>query len=384
MINLKIMKTNIWIVMMGLGIFYSCKNEPVISKEKKIDSIPVVEVNAKQMQTMGIELESLQEQTMSDFVLANGIIDVPPESRAVVTAKMEGFVKHSNLLIGDYISQGQVLTVLETPRLIMLQEDYLTAKNQIIFLQQEFDRQTKLSLEDVGAKKNLQKIASELQMAKIKLASLEKQLQFIGLNANGIGINNISSQFSVVSPISGYIKNIYIAKGQSVLPETVLFEVTSKEHLHVELQVFEKDISKIKKGQKVYFQSPNLGSQTFEGDVFLIGQSFDSQTKTVNIHVHFEEKNTPFLPNMYINARIAVGESKVLAIAEEAVVQEGDESLIFYTTDKKHFYPTPIKIKNREAGLVAFEFIKQVPPSAWIVKKGANFLQAATEPAEEE
>ncbi|MCU0437851.1 MAG: efflux RND transporter periplasmic adaptor subunit [Raineya sp.] len=378
------MKINIWIAVIGLGVFYSCKNETIISKEEKTDSIPVVKVNAKQMQTMGIELENLQEHAMNDFVLANGMIDVPPESRAVVTAKMEGFVKHSNLLIGDYVSQGQVLTVLETPRLIMLQEDFLTVKNQIVFLQQEFDRQTKLSLEDVGAKKNLQKIASELQTAKVRMASLEKQLQFIGLNPNAITLNNISSQFTVTSPISGYIKNIHIAKGQSVLPETVLFEITSKDHLHVELQVFEKDIVKIKKGQKVYFQSPNLGNQVFEGDVFLIGQSFDSQTKTVNVHVHFEEKNTPFLPNMYINARIAVGESKVLAITEESVIQEGEESMVFYTTDKKHFYPTPIRVKNREGGLIAFEFIKQIPASSWIVKKGANFLQAATEPAEEE
>jgi cobalt-zinc-cadmium efflux system membrane fusion protein len=378
------MKLKIWIAIIGLGVFYSCKNEPAISKEEKTDSIPVVKVNAKQMQTMGIELESLQEHAMNDFVLANGMIDVPPESRAVVTAKMEGFVKQSNLLIGDYVSQGQVLTVLETPRLIILQEDYLTAKNQIVYLQQEFDRQTKLALEDVGAKKNLQKTASELQMAKVRLASLEKQLQFIGLNTNHVTVNSISSQFTVISPISGYIKAVHIAKGQSVLPETVLFEITSKEHLHVELQVFEKDISKIKKGQKVYFQSPNLGNQMFQGDVFLIGQSFDNQTKTVNIHVHFEEKNTPFLPNMYINARIAVGENKVLAIAEEAIVYEGDESLIFFTTVKKNFYPTPIKIKNRDGGLVAFEFIKQVPASAWIVKKGANFLQTATEPAEEE
>jgi len=379
----KIERMGIWVLFV---VLYSCQNQidTNTKNEEKTDSIPVVEVNDKQMKTMGIELASLQEHAMNDFVLANGVLDAPSSNKAIVTAKMEGFVKQSAWLVGDYVSQGQVLTVLETPRLIGLQEEYLTVKNQIVFLEQEFVRQTRLSTEEVGAKKDLQKTSVELQNAKIRLASLERQLQFVGVNANGLTTSNLSPQFAVVSPISGYIKTIQISKGQSVSPETVLFEVVNKDNLYLKLQVFEKDIQKLQKGQKVYFQISSMGEETFEGEVFVISQNFDLENKTTSVHVAFKAPTKDFMPNMYANARIAIGETQVLAIAEEAVIQDGDESILFFTTDKKHFYPTTIKVKNRESGLISFEWTKPIPKSAWIVKKGANFLQAATEPKEEE
>lgn len=378
------MKKIAFIVLLGF-VFYACQKEnnkqekqTLTTEEKAI----AVQVSEKQMQTMGISLGKLEKKKVSEFVLANGMIDVPPESRAIVTAKIDGFIKKCDLLIGNFVQKGQVLAVLESPRLLTLQEEYLSVKNQLIFLEQEFQRQSRLDAEEAGLKKNLQKITTDLQSAKIRLASLEKQLQFVGIGTNNLQASNISASFAVLSPISGYVKSISVAKGQNVLAETTLFEIVSKEHLHIELQVFEKDIAKVRKGQKVYFQSPHLGEQTYEGEVFLIGQTFDVQSKTANVHVHFEEKDKSFLPGMYVNARIAVGESEALAISEGAVVQEGDESFIFYTTDQKDFYQVPIKIKKREENWVIIELLKEIPENAIVVEQGAIYLQAAMQKEE--
>lgn len=364
---------------------WSCQKENTeIQQAQRHEEGIAIEVSAKQMQTMGISLGKLEKKKVNEYVLANGMIDVPPESRAIVTSKIEGFVKKCDLLIGDFVAQGQVLMVLETPRLLALQEEYLNTKNQIVFLEQEFQRQSRLDAEEAGLKKTLQKTTADLQSAKIRLASLEKQLQFIGTQTNNLQVANMTSSFAVVSPISGYIRSVNVAKGQNVLAETVLLEIVSKEHLHIELQVFEKDIAKVRKGQKVYFQSPHLGEQIFEGEVFLIGQAFDLQGRTINVHVHFEEKDTPFLPNMYISARIAVGENESLAVSEEAIVQEGEESFLFYTTDKKHFFQMPIKVQKREGNWVVFELPKAIPDTTWIVEKGAIYLQAASQGDAEE
>jgi cobalt-zinc-cadmium efflux system membrane fusion protein len=369
-----------------LAVFVgACQSKEVsLEAQKKEEVITAIKVSAKQMQTMGIRLGKIEKKKVEEFVLANGTIEAPPESKAIVTAKMEGFVKKCDLLIGDYVKQGQVLTILETPRLLVLQEEFLNTKNQIVFLEQEFQRQSRLDAEEAGLKKNLQKTTNDLQSAKIRLASLEKQLQFVGINTNSLQIGNMSASFAVVSPISGYIRSVNIATGQKVLAETSLFEIVSKEHLHIELQVFEKDVAKIRKGQKVYFQSPHLGDKTFEGEVFLIGQAFDMQSKTINVHVHFEEKETPFLPGMYISARIAIGENEAIAVSEGAVVDEGEESFLFYTTDKTQFYQVPIKVHRREGTWVVFELLKAIPESAWIVEQGAMYLQAATQGQEEE
>jgi hypothetical protein len=63
-------------------------------------------------------------------------------------------------------------------------------------------------------------------------------------------------------------------------------------------------------------------------------------------------------------------------------VQEGEEAFLFYTTDKRHFYQVPIKIQKREGDLVAFEPLKPIPQAAFIVEKGALYLQASTQEEE--
>lgn len=375
---------NLQIFVVLISLLLSCQKVAESEKEvtQNLQENPFIELNATQIQTMGIRLGKLQKRKISEFILANGMIDVPPESRAIVTAKMEGFVKKCDLLIGDFVQKGQIIAVLENLRLISLQEEYLNTKNQIVFLEQEFARQSRLDEAEAGTKKNLQKVSTDLQSAKIRLASLEKQLQFVGINPASLQASSIGATFVVTAPISGYVKSVNIAKGQNVLAETVLFEIVSKEHLHIELQVFEKDITKIKKGQKVYFQSPNLGEEVFEGEVFLIGQNFDVQSKTANVHIHFEEAGKPFLPGMYVNARIAVGESEFWAVPEGAIVQEGEENFIFYTTDQKHFYQMPIKIKKREENWVAIELLKEIPENAIVVEQGAIYLQGAMQKEE--
>jgi cobalt-zinc-cadmium efflux system membrane fusion protein len=145
-IKSKKMRTTIFIAL--LGLISACQSKESSSEtQKKENTIPSVEVSAKQMQTMGISLGKLEKKKVDEFVLANGMIEAPPESKAIVTAKMEGFVKKCDLLIGDFVRQGQVLTILEAPRLLTLQEEYLNTKNQLIFLEQEVQRQRSRSEE---------------------------------------------------------------------------------------------------------------------------------------------------------------------------------------------------------------------------------------------
>ena len=57
----------------------------------------------------------------------------------------------------------------------------------------------------------------------------------------------------MVSPIEGYIRTVEVKTGQYVKPETEMFEIVNIEHIHADLMVFEKDMHKVKVGQRVKF-----------------------------------------------------------------------------------------------------------------------------------
>ena len=57
------------------------------------------------------------------------------------------------------------------------------------------------------------------------------------------------------------IRDRYIAASD------VILEIVDTSHLHLELAVFEKDILKIKVGQKIKFTVPEASKEIFDADV---------------------------------------------------------------------------------------------------------------------
>lgn len=57
-----------------------------------------------------------QEMDFPKTIPANGMIDVPPQNKAVITAIMGGYVKGIPFLVGDVVKEGQSLLYIENHR----------------------------------------------------------------------------------------------------------------------------------------------------------------------------------------------------------------------------------------------------------------------------
>ena len=82
-----------------------------------------------------------------------------------------------------------------------MQEEYLTTASEIIFAEQELARQKELNEGNAGAKKNLQSTTAELSSLQTRRASLQQQIQLMGINLNSLSNENLKSILGVTSPI---------------------------------------------------------------------------------------------------------------------------------------------------------------------------------------
>ena len=81
-----------------------------------------------------------------------------------------------------------------------------------------------------------------------------------------------------------------------------LLEIVNTDHIHLELSVFEKDILKIKKDQKIEFKIPESSDKTFDAAVHLVGTSINTD-RTIKVHGHInDEESNNFISGMYIEA----------------------------------------------------------------------------------
>lgn len=350
-----------------------------------------IKITAEQFKNLNPELGHFSEIAMNDEIKVTGMVDVPPENLASVSIPISGFVKTifaNNSLPGRYVTKGTVLATVESIEYIQMQQDYFQAIAHAAFLEKDLERQQALGAEDIGVKKKLQQAEAEFNSNQALIKALEAKLRIIGINVATLKKGEILSLINVTSPISGYIKNTNINTGKSVNSNDVLFEIISKEHLHVELKVLEKDAYKIQKGQKVIIDEQRLGDKV-SATVFLVGQTFEDETKAINIHVHLdnEQQEQKLIPGMFVNARILTGTRMTRSLPESAVIRAPDGNFILVLEKQNNkevvFRKIPVKLGTLQGKKIEIQLAGDLDGSRSIVIDKVHFLSGMSGTDEE-
>ena len=177
---------------------------------------------------------------------------------------------------------------------------------------------------------------SENNAMKGKISSLEgtigaisSKLKAIGINPASVTNSNFISVISIHTPISGYVTQVHTNIGAYVNPTDELFRIVDTKHLHTELTVFEKDVQKLKIGQKVRFTLANESIKR-TAKVYLIGKEINNE-RTEHIHCHLDKEDTKLLPGMYLKALVETGNKNVTALPEKAVIEFQGRKYFFVT-----------------------------------------------------
>src|SRR3546814_17868546 len=110
---------------------------------------------------------------------------------------MAWIVRKANYLIGSYVKKGSELVVIEHPEFIKLQEEYLAVLSSLGYPEAEYKRQQTLDSANIAARKALQRAESEYRTARARILSLEKQLDYMGLDPANVADGQKPSTFSV-------------------------------------------------------------------------------------------------------------------------------------------------------------------------------------------
>lgn len=316
-----------------------------------------------QFNALGVKVDSLPKRNLGTYVEANGELEVPPQNQAEVTAVIGANVKDIKVIEGEKVKKGQVLAYLAHPDLIQLQTDYITNWNDLQFLEQEYERQTKLYEDKITSGKDFQKLKSDYNSKVGVVTGLEAQLQLIGISVTNLQENKITQTVAVRSPIAGYVRLVEVKVGQYVNPETSMFEIINNEHVHADLMVFESDVHKVKEGQKVQFSVESLPDKLLTATIYSVGQSFENDPKAVHIHAEIDNKEGHLIPGMYVRGRIIVDDYLSYALPEEAVVREGEKYFIFNAEKEDQewaFQPVEVVVGAKDNGWVEIKLLEQV------------------------
>ncbi|CAD0001976.1 efflux RND transporter periplasmic adaptor subunit [Flavobacterium salmonis] len=377
------------ILLLSIFLFISCGEKKTEKEHAEEKSETEVALTEKQAKTIGIETGSIEMKNLNTIIKANGYTAVPPQNRADVSTLIGGVVKDIFVLEGTFVAKGKTLATIQNLEVSEMQEEYQSAVANIEYLEQEFKRQKTLSEENVNPRKTFQEVKSKLASERAKAQAAKNKLQALNVNPKGS-----TSLVPIVSPISGYVGNINITKGAFAETGVTLFEVVDNSQMHLDLNVFEKDLGKISIGQEVDFILTNQSNKAIKGKIFGINKSFSNESKTVAVHARINPGNTKdLISGMYVAANINISNQTVPALPKDAIVKNGEKYFIYIEESGKeevvkneehrkegenhkeiHFKAVEVSVGTTDLGYTEVKLIEEIPSDAKIVIKGAYYL----------
>lgn len=401
----------------GLYIFTSCnqtappEDAEIVSQHAHKDTIEEVVddlvITSRQFKAAGIELGKVGTTSLTGSIKVSGRLEVPPQNRASISVYVGGIIKSIRVSPGSYVTKGQTVMTLEHPDFLKLQEEYTSAKSNLTFLEQDYQRKKELLAENATSQKNFQEAESKYNIEKGRLTSITSQLSILGISVAELNKGNITNVISLRSPISGYVTQVQGSIGAYAEPNKMLFEVVDNSNILVRLDVYERDFYKLKKGQKISIVLPNQDNAEIEGRITTLGKAMDNTTKSIAVYAEIRNnKRQDLIPGIFVNAFIYVDGHAATVVPTETVIRSGEKQYVFIVNEELCSKPNvpgkdphsvkdasgnviplayrmiEVKTGSESAGVVEINPEEDLRPTDQLVVKGGYFLMSALKSGE--
>lgn len=331
---------------------------------------------------IGLETAVAERRTMNQSISAPGRLVPDPDGVAVVSPFIESSVNSVFVTLGDQVKKGDLLVCLTSPEIGMLRAEYGKSEAELAIAKSNFARIEKLHTEKIVPDRSLQEAESALKVAEVDFEYAGKKLLALGINKSEIEhpptghSDAVGSTVHIHAPITGVITSRAASIGQKVGVSDRLFEIVDLSKLWLEADVFEKDVSMVKKGGAVRIEVSACPGEYFTGTIRFVGGTVDPDTRTVKVVATIANKDRKLKPGMFARTSILVGEKTAVVVVPKEAVLEDESLAVVFVKESEGYHRHVVKTGIAESGWV--EITKGLNEGDVVVTKGAYQLKSKT------
>lgn len=291
-------------------------------------------------------------------------------ARAVLTR--EERIQRENLRDAREVQQAQAeletaqLTARSAEAAVVRQQKAVEAAEALVASQQRAVQTARAQAEAVRSEAREADAAAA--GARQAVRSALSQLALLGASSGG------SNQVTITTPIDGEVQSRPVNAGQVVAAGEAICSVLNTHTVWVESDAFEKDLPRIRTGQRVAITADAVPNRTFDGTVSYIGGGVDAETRAVRVRTVVPNPGEVLKPNMFVRALIAAGAGSAVTVPVEALQEQGGEQVVFIQESEDAYRRRVVKVGPNLGNQVVIE--SGVKPGAKVVTRGAYQLLA--------
>lgn len=360
----------------GCGKKEEAKKEESAEKSKAKDGRVVLPPEV--MKNVRFKSEPASSTPLPQAIEVTAAI-VPNQDRLFnVTPRIRGRVVEVHVSVGGAVTRGARLALFDSTELGEVRAEYVKAKTMLGLTKNNYEREKRLFEQKISAQKEMLAAETEYRRTEAEVRLLGEKLQLYGLSEHEISSLEGShgrSLYTLVSPASGVVTEKDITVGEVVESGKKIFTVADLSVVWIFLDIYEKDLSKVKIGQNVTVRIGAYPDRTFTGKVTYLSDVMDEKSKTVKARVEIVNPNRLLKPGMFAEARIETraGIEKKITVPKEAVFLLDEGPVVFIEKDGA-FFPRRVETGKELASRV--EILNGISENEKIVVEGGYYLKA--------
>lgn len=210
----------------------------------------------------------------------------------------------------------------------------------------------------------------------------EERLRVLGVDPGALDGEHFPSRFPVKSPVAGEVLAAEVSIGEAVAPGTPLFHVGNLDLVWVLLDVFERDLSRVSRGQEVRFTVDAWPGEAFAGVIDWVGSVVEADSRTIEVRLIVENADHRLKPGMFGRADLGANDpaaAPTVVVPAEAV-QEVEGRASVFVEEEGAFEARAVTLGLKNA--VEVQVLSGLEPGEPVVVKGAFTLKSELAKAE--
>jgi membrane fusion protein, heavy metal efflux system len=331
----------------------------------------------------GGHAEQEQKGKQGGLITATGKVEANADRIAHVSPRISGKIVSVRASLGDSVSAGQILATLDSVELGEALNRYRQSQTKLALAQSNMDRIRQLVEKKIAARKDILQAETDFRTAQTELRTDEDRLALYGVPASEVRDAQRSRPLLPVrAPSAGIVTEKHAIVGELSDPAKSLYTVADLSKVWVLVDISEKDLVKVHKGQAAVVSVGAFPDLKLKGRVSYIADLVNEATRTVKARIEVGNPGRKLKPEMFASVELALPADTppALAVPEDALQELEGKKVLFVTGDGIEFVPRQVALGRSSGGLA--EVLSGLEEGERYAVKGAFLLKSELQKGE--
>ncbi len=298
------------------------------------------------------------------------IVEADPARTVKVLPPVTGRVTDLMVQLGERVTQGQELAVIDSGDLAQAYADIEKAKSVVTLTKKALDRLLGLEKAGGAAIKDREQAQSDYAQAVAELERAETRLRAIGVPMDQ---KEGSRLLTLKAPVSGSLIDLQVGRGAFVNdPTAAIMTIANLGTVWVTANVPENDTSRVTKGQGVEVVLPAYPGEVFDGKVLFVSDILDPDTRRTKVRIAFNNPDIRLKPNMFAEATFLAPKQTSPVVPTKALILKDETDQVFVEMAPWTFEARAVEVGFQQGDRAVIA--RGLKPGERIVTKGGVLL----------